>query len=204
MCAGDAPGSQCSPLLMCEDTQYAFRAASGKFLSVSDRAPFVTLAGPEPVDSTLTRSGLGCNEGRCEHPAQSCSHDPCSAQYVLMGTIASQLFPQTGTVWGPLLRKKSVTRLARWVSRASGLWSPMVSDHERNWGHRGRVVSRASGLWSGMVSDHEHNWGHWRGVAVARYGPVVSTVSDHERNWGHWGRVGVTRFGPVVSHGLRS
>ena len=28
-----------------EDTQYAFRAASGKFLSVSDRAPFVTLVG---------------------------------------------------------------------------------------------------------------------------------------------------------------
>ncbi|CAE7365299.1 unnamed protein product [Symbiodinium pilosum] len=27
-----------------QDTQYAFRAASGKFLSVSDRAPFVTLA----------------------------------------------------------------------------------------------------------------------------------------------------------------
>ena len=27
-----------------KDTQYAFRAACGKFLSVSDRAPFVTLA----------------------------------------------------------------------------------------------------------------------------------------------------------------
>ena len=28
-----------------QDTQYAFRSCSGQYLSVSDRAPFVTLAG---------------------------------------------------------------------------------------------------------------------------------------------------------------
>ena len=37
-----------------------------------------------------------------------------------------------------------------------------------------------------MVSDHEHDWGHWGRVGVTR-SPMVS---DDERNWGHWGRVG--------------
>ena len=110
---------------------------------------------------------------------------------------------------------------AGWVSRASGLRSPTVSDHEQDWGHWGRV------------SDHEQNWGHRGGLGVTHF-PLVSEplgpggspimnairaigagwvsrasglwffmVSDHEQ-LGPSGPGGVTRFGPVVWHGLRS
>ena len=85
--------------------------------------------------------------------------------------------------------RKSVTRLAKWVSRASGLWSPIMNTIGAigaGWVSRARACSLP---WSPIMSAIGANWG-W--------------VSDHEHNWGHWGRVGVTRFGPVVSHGLRS
>ena len=92
---------------------------------------------------------------------------------------------------------------AGWVSRASGLWSP-------NWplGPGGcHALQRASGLCSPMVSDHEHNWGHWgrAGVdhehnwataggchalrAVSR-GPCFHGLRS-DRGW-----EGVTRLGP--------
>ena len=90
------------------------------------------------------------------------------------------------------------------MSRASGLRSPMVSDHEHNWGKLGPGgchALRACGLpWSPIMSQ----------MCVTRFGacglpwsPMMSAiggpaVSDHEHNWGHWGLVGVTRFGPVV------
>ena len=80
--------------------------------------------------------------------------------------------------------------------RASGLWSPMVSDHEHNWGYWGRVGVTRSGLQSPMLSDHEHNWGQLGpGGCHALRGLWFPTVSDPERNRGHWGRVGVTRSG---------
>ena len=97
---------------------------SSKFKAMLAAMGYIT---PEQLAGRVT-TGKGRREGR---------------------TLAMRLnvfVPQTGTVWGPLLRKKSVTRLARWVSRASGLRSPMVSDHEHNWGSIGAGwVSRASG-----------------------------------------------------------
>ena len=88
-------------------------------------------------------------------------------------------------------QKKSVTRWARWVSRASGLSSPMVSDHEHNWGQLGpggchalRACGACGLPWSPIMST------------IGAIGGVSRSVSDHEQ--------GVTRFGPVVSHGLRS
>ena len=103
-------------------------------------------------------------------------------------------------------QKKSVTRLARWVSRASGLWSPMVSDHEHIWGHWGRV-----GVTPPMVSDHERNWGPSDGCHALR-GLWSPMVSDHEHNWGQhepgvsrarafdlpWSPIMSTIGGPVV------
>ena len=62
-----------------------------------------------------------------------------------------------------------------------------------------------SRLRSPMVSDHEHNWGQLGpgGCHVLRacdlpWSPIMSTIGAN------WGRVGVTRFGPVVSHPIMS
>ena len=111
--------------------------------------------------------------------------------------------------------------LGRWVSRASGLCSPMISDHEHNWGHWGAGwVSRASGLWSPMVSYHWGRWGRCHALRACGlpWSPIMSTIGAIGAGWVsrasglwspmvsyHWAiGAGVTRFGPVVSHGLRS
>ena len=114
------------------------------------------------------------------------------------GTCALPRSPIMSTIgglpWSPIMSRVGVT--CSGVSRASGLWSPTVSDHEHNWGYWGRVGVTRSGLRSPMVSDHEHNWGQLgAGGCHALRGLWSPTVSDHERNWGHWGRVGVTRSG---------
>ena len=90
----------------------------------------------------------------------------------------------------------------------SRLRSPMVSDHEHNWGQLGLGECHAlRGLWSPMVSDHEPGGCHALGPVVSRVSGLRSpTVSDHEHNCGQHepggchalGPLVLTRFGPVV------
>ena len=73
----------------------------------------------------------------------------------------------------PLLRKRKVSRA--WPDgchalRACGFpWSPIM----HTIGLLGPVGVMCSRLRSPMVSDHEHNWGQWGRVGVTCFGPVV-------------------------------
>ena len=107
---------------------------------------------------------------------------------------------------------------AGWVSRASGLQSPMVSDHEHNWGKLGLGGCHALRGRSPIMSTIGANWGR---VGVTCSGLGSPVFSDHEQNWGQLGSGGCHAlrglWSPIMStigaigagwvsllHGLRS
>ena len=116
------------------------------------------------------------------------------------------LFPKQEPFGVLSSERKSVTRLARWVSRASGLWSPIMNTIGAigaGWVSRARACSlpwspimSAIGANWGWVSDHEQLGPLGPGGCLP-WSPIMSWVGVTRS--GLWSRAGVTRFGPVVS-----
>ena len=102
-------------------------------------------------------------------------------------------------------------RSAREVPRTTGppvretfMWSPMVSDDERNWGHWGRVGARPAVpwgrlSWSPMMSEIG-------GIGAGQVSRARACALPHslrsERNWGQLGPGGCHALRGLWSHEL--